>query len=85
MSGIDWAHAEMLAFASLLEDGVPIRLTGQDTERGTFSQRHSVLHDVETGEAYVPLQNIPQAKLPSSRKTARSRRSRLWASSSATR
>src|SRR5215210_2556163 len=60
--GIDWAHAEVLAFASLLEDGVPIRLTGQDTERGTFSQRHSVLHDVETGEAYVPLQNIPQAK-----------------------
>jgi 2-oxoglutarate dehydrogenase E1 component len=62
LENIDWAHAEMLAFASLLEDGVPIRLTGQDTERGTFSQRHSVLHDVETGEAYVPLQNIPQAK-----------------------
>jgi 2-oxoglutarate dehydrogenase E1 component len=60
--GIDWAHAETLAFASLLEDGVPIRLTGQDTERGTFSQRHSILHDVETGEVYVPLQNIPQAK-----------------------
>jgi 2-oxoglutarate dehydrogenase E1 component len=59
--GIDWAHAETLAFASLLEDGVPIRLTGQDTERGTFSQRHSVLHDVETGDVYVPLQNIPQA------------------------
>jgi 2-oxoglutarate dehydrogenase E1 component len=60
--GIDWAHAEALAFASLLEDGVPIRLTGQDTERGTFSQRHSVLHDVETGDVYVPLQNIPQAR-----------------------
>ena len=60
--GIDWAHAEALAFASILEDGTPIRLTGQDTERGTFSQRHSVLHDVETGEAYVPLQNIPQAR-----------------------
>ncbi|MBV9454519.1 MAG: 2-oxoglutarate dehydrogenase E1 component, partial [Rubrobacter sp.] len=60
--GIDWAHAEALAFASLLEDAVPIRLTGQDTERGTFSQRHSVLHDVETGEVYVPLQNIPQAR-----------------------
>jgi 2-oxoglutarate dehydrogenase E1 component len=59
--GIDWAHAETLAFASLLEDGVPIRLTGQDTERGTFSQRHSVLHDVESGDVYVPLQNIPQA------------------------
>ena len=62
LENIDWAHAEMLAFASLLEDGVPIRLTGQDTERGTFSQRHSVLHDVETGAAYMPLQNIPQAK-----------------------
>jgi 2-oxoglutarate dehydrogenase E1 component len=62
LEDIDWAHAEMLAFASLLEDGVPIRLTGQDTERGTFSQRHSVLHDVETGAAYMPLQNIPQAK-----------------------
>jgi len=59
--GIDWAHAEALAFATLLEDGVPIRITGQDTARGTFSQRHSILHDVETGEGYVPLQNIPQA------------------------
>jgi 2-oxoglutarate dehydrogenase E1 component len=60
--GIDWAHAEALAFASLLEDGEPIRLTGQDTVRGTFSQRHAVLYDVETGERYVPLQNIPQAR-----------------------
>jgi 2-oxoglutarate dehydrogenase E1 component len=59
---IDWAHGEALAFASLLADGVPIRIVGQDTERGTFSQRHSVLHDVETGDVYVPLQNIPQAK-----------------------
>jgi 2-oxoglutarate dehydrogenase E1 component len=59
--GIDWAHAESLAFASLLEDGVPIRLTGQDTVRGTFSQRHAALYDAETGERYVPLQNIPQA------------------------
>ncbi|HJQ27752.1 MAG TPA: 2-oxoglutarate dehydrogenase E1 component, partial [Rubrobacter sp.] len=59
---IDWAHAETLAFASLLEDGTPIRLTGQDTERGTFSQRHAVLYDAETDERYVPLQNLPQAK-----------------------
>lgn len=59
---IDWAHAEALAFASLLEDGVPIRLTGQDSERGTFSQRHAVLHDEKTGEEYVPLQHIPQAR-----------------------
>ena len=58
---IDWAHAEALAFASLLEDGTPIRLTGQDTERGTFSQRHAVLYDAETDERYVPLQSLPQA------------------------
>ena len=58
---LDWAHAESLAFASLLEDGVPIRLSGQDTVRGTFSQRHAALHDTESGESYVPLQSIPQA------------------------
>ena len=52
--GIDWAQAEALAFASLLVEGVPIRLTGQDTERGTFSQRHLVLHDAETGASYAP-------------------------------
>ena len=61
LDDIDWAHAEALAFASLLEDGTPIRLTGQDTERGTFSQRHAVLYDTETDERYVPLQNLPQA------------------------
>jgi 2-oxoglutarate dehydrogenase E1 component len=60
--GIDWAHAEALAFASLLEDGTPVRITGQDTERGTFSQRHAVLYDAATDERYVPLQNLPQAK-----------------------
>ena len=48
--GIDWAHAESLAFASLLTEGMPIRLTGQDAERGTFSQRHLVLHDAKTGQ-----------------------------------
>ena len=46
--GIDWGQAEALAFASLLVEGIPIRLTGQDTERGTFSHRHLVLHDAET-------------------------------------
>jgi 2-oxoglutarate dehydrogenase E1 component len=60
--GIDWAHAEALAFASLLADGVPIRISGQDTERGTFSQRHLVLHDAATGQRYVPLQALPQAR-----------------------
>jgi 2-oxoglutarate dehydrogenase E1 component len=59
---IDWATAEDLAFASILEDGRSIRLTGQDTERGTFSQRHAVFHDVKTGEIFVPLQALPQAK-----------------------
>jgi 2-oxoglutarate dehydrogenase E1 component len=59
---IDWAHAEALAFASLLADGTPIRLTGQDAERGTFSQRHLVLHDARTGARHVPLQELPQAR-----------------------
>jgi 2-oxoglutarate dehydrogenase E1 component len=58
---IDWGQAEALAFASLLVEGIPIRLTGQDTERGTFSHRHAVLHDVETGETYVPLQHLDDA------------------------
>ncbi len=59
---IDWAHAEILAFGSILADGTPIRLTGQDVTRGTFSQRHLVLHDVRTGERYNILQNLPSAK-----------------------
>jgi 2-oxoglutarate dehydrogenase E1 component len=59
--GIDWGHAEALAFATLLEDGIPIRLSGQDTERGTFSHRHAVLHDPRTGETFTPLQSLPAA------------------------
>ncbi|TMK32690.1 MAG: 2-oxoglutarate dehydrogenase subunit E1 [Actinobacteria bacterium] len=59
--GIDWGQAESLAFASLLVEGIPIRLTGQDTERGTFSHRHAVLHDVHTGETYAPLQHLDDA------------------------
>ncbi len=62
--GIDWAHAEALAFASLALEGVPVRLTGQDTERGTFSQRHLVLHDVKTGARWTPVQNVPGALAP---------------------
>ena len=61
---IDWAHAEALAFASLLTEGTPIRLTGQDTERGTFSQRHMVLHDAKTGQTICPMQNLPDAQSP---------------------
>jgi 2-oxoglutarate dehydrogenase E1 component len=59
--GIDWGHAEALAFASLLEEGIPIRLAGQDTERGTFSHRHAVLHDPRNGETYTPLQQLRTA------------------------
>jgi 2-oxoglutarate dehydrogenase E1 component len=61
-SGIDWGHAESLAFASLVTDGVGVRITGQDVERGTFSHRHAVLHDVTTGERHVPLATLPQAR-----------------------
>jgi 2-oxoglutarate dehydrogenase E1 component len=56
--GIDFANAESLAFASLLAEGFPIRLSGQDSGRGTFSQRHSILYDVNTGEEYVPLNHF---------------------------
>ncbi len=59
---IDWGHAEALAFASLLEEGIPIRLTGQDSERGTFSHRHAVLSDAHNGARHTPLQRLPQAK-----------------------
>src|SRR4051794_15073476 len=62
--GIDWAHAEALAFASLLSEGTPVRLTGQDSERGTFSQRHLVLHDVKTGQRVSPIQSLPGALAP---------------------
>lgn len=59
---IDWGHAEALAFASLLADGIPIRLSGQDTGRGTFSHRHAVLADATTGQRFIPLQALPQAQ-----------------------
>ena len=62
--GIEWAHAEALALASLLVDGTPIRLTGQDTERGTFSQRHLVLHDIHNGNRHAPIQHLRDAKTP---------------------
>ncbi len=61
---LDWAQAEALALASLREDGVPLRLTGQDTRRGTFSQRHLMLHDAETGEEYAPIVQLATAKAP---------------------
>ncbi len=58
---IDWGHAETLAFASLISEGTSVRITGQDAERGTFSHRQAVLHDVNTGEVFVPLRALPQA------------------------
>jgi 2-oxoglutarate dehydrogenase E1 component len=59
---IDWGAAEELAFASILADGVPIRLTGQDVERGTFNQRLAVYHDAGGEGVYIPLQALPQAQ-----------------------
>jgi 2-oxoglutarate dehydrogenase E1 component len=59
--GIDWGHAEALAFAALVSEGVHVRLTGQDAERGTFTHRHAVLNDVNTGGKHCPLQHIPNA------------------------
>ena len=59
---VDWAQAEQLAFATITQKGTPIRLTGQDSERGTFSHRHAVLHDPDSGEEYIPLHNVPGQK-----------------------
>ena len=55
---IDWSFAEALAFGTLVYEGTPVRLSGQDCARGTFSQRHSVLFDLETGAQHIPLKNI---------------------------
>jgi 2-oxoglutarate dehydrogenase E1 component len=62
--GIDWANAEALALASLLGEGVPVRLSGQDSARGTFSQRHSVWFDVATGTSHTPLNNLGGDQAP---------------------
>lgn len=59
---VDWATAEEIAFGSILQDGIAIRLTGQDSARGTFSQRHAVFYDAKTNNGYIPLQSIPQAQ-----------------------
>ena len=59
---VDWATAEEIAFASILQDGIAIRLTGQDSARGTFSQRHAVFYDAKTNAGFIPLQSIPQAQ-----------------------
>src|SRR5699024_6130666 len=57
----DWGEGEALAYASILKDGTPIRLTGQDSERGTFAHRHLVLYDTETGEKYCPMHGLDDA------------------------
>ena len=59
-AGCDWGFAEALAFASVLDNGSHIRICGQDSQRGTFSHRHAVLHDYERGECYTPLANISE-------------------------
>jgi 2-oxoglutarate dehydrogenase E1 component len=61
---LDWAAAESLAFGTLAVAGTRVRLTGQDTERGTFSQRHAVLHDFEDGHLYTPLQHLAVGQAP---------------------
>ena len=61
---LDWAHAEALAFASLLAEGISLRLTGQDTVRGTFSQRHLTWFDTKTGAPYTPVKNLSHAIAP---------------------
>jgi 2-oxoglutarate dehydrogenase E1 component len=61
---LDWAAAESLAFASLATGGVRVRLAGQDTARGTFSQRHAVLHDFENGQQYMPLNHLSDDQAP---------------------
>jgi 2-oxoglutarate dehydrogenase E1 component len=62
--GIDWAQAEAFALGSLVTEGVPVRMTGQDTERGTFAHRHLVLHDVKTGDTWAPIEHLPGAQAP---------------------
>ncbi|MFQ5995780.1 MAG: 2-oxoglutarate dehydrogenase E1 component [Acidiferrobacterales bacterium] len=61
---LEWGAAEALAFASLVNDGFLVRLSGQDSERGTFGHRHAVSHDVETGERYTPLQHVSEKQAP---------------------
>src|SRR4029453_5439533 len=58
--GIDWGHAEAPPFRSPPVEGIPIRLSGQDTERGTFSHRHIVLHDSENGGVFTPIQHLSE-------------------------
>lgn len=62
--GIDWGFAELAAFGSLLMEGVPVRLSGQDSQRGTFTQRHSVFHDRVTDQTWTPLEHLSEDEAP---------------------
>ncbi len=61
---LDWGAGEALAFAALATEGIPVRMSGQDTQRGTFSHRHAVLHDVQDGHTYMPLQHLAPNQAP---------------------
>ncbi|MDD2851466.1 MAG: 2-oxoglutarate dehydrogenase E1 component [Desulfuromonadaceae bacterium] len=63
-TGLDWGNAETLAYAALLTEGIPVRLSGQDCRRGTFNHRHAVLHDIKNGVSYTPLDHVPGATAP---------------------
>ena len=83
---VDWALGEAMAYGSLLLEGIDVRLSGQDTRRGTFSHRHAVLVDYTTGGEYVPLAHAgDRIRAGSSATTRCSPSTRRWASSTATR
>jgi 2-oxoglutarate dehydrogenase E1 component len=81
---IEWAVAEELALATILADGVAIRMTGEDVERGTFSQRHAVLHDATPDGSSCRCRRCRRRRPPSRSTTRRSPRTRSWGSSTAT-
>ena len=60
---LDWGHAESIAFASILQDGTPIRFSGEDSQRGTFNHRHLVLHDSESGDQFTPMYQVPDVNV----------------------
>ncbi len=81
---LDWATAEHLAFATLLDEGFPVRLSGQDSVRGTFSQRHSAIIDQTTEERYLPLNHIRPGQAHYEAIDSACRKRRCWASNTAT-
>lgn len=61
---LDWGYAETMAYATLLDEGYPVRMSGQDCQRGTFAHRHAVLHDQQTGRTYTPLAHVSKRQAP---------------------